>query len=84
MQGLNHMHVTHIELSDRFLHPVDRNDCAQVWFHSDNKITHVQAQAQRAAPKPELIRDAIRQLKRMPEIRSGVEVLSFDPSCVVH
>ena len=78
------MHVTHIELSDRFVNPVDRNDCAQVWFHSDNTVTHIEARAQRAAPKPELIRDAIRQLKRMPEIRSGKEALSFDPSCVVH
>lgn len=78
------MHITHIELSDRFLDPVDRSDCAQVWFHSDNQVTQVQAHAKRAAPMPEFVRDAIRQLKRMPEIRSGAEVLSFDPSCAVH
>lgn len=78
------MHVTHIELSDRFLDPIDRSDCAQVWFHSENTVTHIEAHARRAAPKPELIRDAIRQLKRMPEIRSGVEPLSFDPACAKH
>ena len=78
------MHVTKIELSDRFIDPIDRSDCAQVWFYSDQTVTQIQAHAQRAAPKPDLIRDAIRQLKRMPEIRSGSEALSFDARCTIH
>lgn len=82
--GVFQMHVTRIELSDRFVDPIERGDCARVWFHSDNTVTQIDAHAQRAAPRPELIRDAIRQLKRMPEIRSGAEQLSFSPTCTMH
>lgn len=78
------MHVTKIELSDRYLHPVNRSDCARVSFFADGFITQVEAQAPRAAPQPDLIRDAIRQLKRMPEFRSGQDNLSFHPDCTVH
>ncbi len=78
------MHVTRIELSDRFVDPIERSDCARVWFHSNHTVTQIDARAQRAAPKPELIRDAIRQLRRMPEIRSGAQALSFAPTCTMH
>jgi len=78
------MHVTQIELSERYIDPVDRRDCAQVWFHSDKTVTHMKAHARRAAPIPELVKDAVRQLRRMPEIRSGREVLSFASDCLAH
>ena len=77
------MHVTHIELSERFIDPLDRSDCANVWFHAGETVTHILAHAKRAAPQPDLIRDAIRQLKRMPEIRSGRVALSFSPDCAI-
>ena len=78
------MHITRIELSDRYVDPIERDDRAQVWFYAGTTVTQIMARARRAAPKPELIRDAIRQLRRMPEIRSGSEDLSFSPECALH
>ena len=76
------MHITQIELSNRRINPETHDDCAEVAFHSKGTVTRIQANAPRAAPKLDLIRDAVRQLRRMPEIRSGQDKLSFERLCI--
>lgn len=65
------MHVTRIIFSNRRVDPATRDDCADVAFVSGGIVARFLATAPRAAPRLELIRDAMRQLKRMPEFRSG-------------
>ena len=76
------MHVTSIIFENRRLDPDTRDDCADVAFVSGGVVARFMAKAPRAAPRLELVRDAVRQLKRMPEFRSGQVELSFEGMCI--
>jgi len=69
------MQITLVEVLNRRVDPATRDDCADVVFHSGNVITRLVAKAPRASPGSELVKDALRQLLRMPEFRSGSQAL---------
>lgn len=76
------MHVTRIVFSNRRIDPNTRDDCADVTFVGGGIVARFLATAPRAAPSLELIKDAMRQLRRMPEFRSGQVELSFERMCI--
>lgn len=76
------MHVTSIIFTNRRIDPATRADCADVAFISGSVVARFLATGPRASPRLALIRDAIRQLKRMPEFRSGQAELSFEGLCI--
>lgn len=76
------MLISRIEVIDRRIDPEDRRDCAQVRFFAGEQITSFLAHAPRASSRLELVRDALRQLRQMPELRSGREPLIFSGLCV--
>lgn len=76
------MKVTRIEITQRRVDPLHRGDQALVRFTGPWGGVQVLAQAPRAAPTLELARDALRQLRRMPEFRSGAQELVFDTLCI--
>ena len=76
------MHVTSIVFSNRRVDPATRDDCADVAFVSGGVVARFLATGPRASPRLELIRDAVRQLRRMPEYRSGQLELSFEGLCI--
>ena len=71
------MHITLVEVLNRRVDPATRDDCADVVFHSDHFISRFVAKAPRASRGSELVKDALRQLRRMPEFRSGAQKIRF-------
>lgn len=76
------MFITEIEVTNRRIDPLTRDDCADVVFIAGEVVTRFLARAPRAASGLVLVKDAMRQLRRMPEFRSGQEKLGFAPLCL--
>ena len=76
------MQITRIQITERRIDPLNRHEQALVHFHAKGRMLQVIARAARGASVFDLTRDALRQLRRMPEFRSGAEVLQFDTLCL--
>ena len=76
------MHITEIELTNRRVDPLTREDCADVTFNAGDVVACFLARAPRAASALVLVNDAMRQLRRMPEFRLGRDTLGFAPMCL--
>ena len=72
------MKIDGLDIAFKRINPVDRNEEALIRFYSDGVVLQILAKAPRAVTPGYLTRDAIRQLKRMPEFTSGSASLRFD------
>ncbi|MEQ9692564.1 hypothetical protein [Shimia sp. SDUM112013] len=80
------MKIVDIEMSEQFVDINAGMSVAQVTFHTDqNSQTHftclLRSEDVNAQPAPNqrlmFVRDALRQLRRMPEFRSGRDAITF-------
>ncbi len=79
------MHVTEIQISNPTYRQTLGELSAVVSLSSASRAVQVHCAVQSDADKPQkegrvaLVREALRQLRRMPEMRTGRENLSFAP-----
>lgn len=72
------MQVSHIRIVFRRIDPSDRREEALIQFHAPEKVLQILAHAPRTQSAAALLRDALRQLRRLPEFRSGQERPGFE------
>lgn len=70
------MHITKIDIADPVSHPGE-GYTALVSFHADDRHVMLMARADQAGDRSAFLKDALRQLRRLPEFRRSAGGLTF-------